>query len=100
MKIVEISGSGFKKTLKNVIQRRNRVESQVENKVKAILRDVRGKGDKAIFTGRFDRFDLSNKKIRVTRKEIEEPASQIDKETADSFNLAALSRVSAGRSNF
>ena len=91
MKIIAISHASFKREMKKLFERRSRLNEGVEKKVKTILKNVKEKGDKALFeyTRRFDHFDLSTKNIMITADQIASAVLPIERETADSFAYAA-----------
>jgi len=92
MKIIKASDPSFKKELKKVVERRNRFDEKVEGKVRSILKNIKQKGDKALFeyTKRFDGYIVSKKNIKITANQMDEAVLQIEKETVDCFKLVAL----------
>lgn len=91
MKIITTTHPVFRKEMKRVGERRVRLDGAVEKKVKLILKNVRERGDRALFeyTKKFDHFNLRTKNLKIGAEEIEKAVSHIQKETVDSFTLAA-----------
>ncbi len=71
-------------------KRREFVCSQVEDKVKEIVENVRRCGDKAVFeyTRIFDQFDLGRDDLKFSTDEIERSASLCKKEVCDALKLS------------
>ncbi|MCR4721593.1 MAG: histidinol dehydrogenase [Lachnospiraceae bacterium] len=74
MKIVKLDESSKKNLLKELLKRSPGQYREYEDKVAAIVEDVRDRGDEAVFeyTKKFDGFDLSPENILVTQAEIDE----------------------------
>ena len=74
MKIIKLDESSKKEILRNLIKRSPGQYREYEDKVAAIVGDVRERGDEAIFeyTKKFDGFDLSPANILVTQAEIDD----------------------------
>jgi len=62
----------------------------VEQAVRAIISDVRARGDRALveLTKKFDRLDLDQVGMRVTAAEIDAAAAQCDRKALDALSLA------------
>ncbi len=82
MRITALSADSRKNLLDELIKRSpNHYEAYTEQ-VNAILKEVKEKGDEALFsfTERFDGVTLTKDTLRVTKEEIEEAYAQIDPE--------------------
>ena len=66
------------------------VSEDVDQAVRAIIEDVRARGDQAVldYTARFDRMQLAADGLRVTAQEIEAAVAQCDARTLDALRLA------------
>lgn len=80
MRIVKLTEECKKDILKNLLKRSTGNYTQYEETVAQILDDVKKNGDKAIFeyTKKFDKFDLNELNIKVTREEIDAAYKEID----------------------
>lgn len=78
-----------KKTWLSKLARPEADSKEIEKTVKAILKNVKEKGDKAIkkYTEEFDGVKL--KSLLVTREEIKEAESQVSKELKEAIDVAA-----------
>ncbi|HMB46697.1 MAG TPA: histidinol dehydrogenase [Afifellaceae bacterium] len=67
------------------------VSEDVDQIVRDILADVRARGDEAVIelTRRFDRFELTAERMRISRDEIAEAVSQCAARELDALKLAA-----------
>jgi len=67
------------------------VSEDVNAVVRAIIDDVRARGDQALidYSGRFDGIDLAKVGIRVTEAEIDTAFSETDRKVIDALKLAA-----------
>ena len=74
MRIVKLDENSKKNVLENMLKRSPNNYGDFQDKVDAILKDVKEKGDEALFeyTKKFDGFDLNADNIVVTDEEIEE----------------------------
>ncbi len=82
MRIVKLNAENRKDILSALLKRSTANYTEFEEKVAVILKDVREKGDEALFsyTQKFDGFDLNEGNIRVTDAEIKEAFSKVDEE--------------------
>jgi histidinol dehydrogenase len=83
MKILRTNTREADRIIKKIVNRRILLENKkLEGKVKEIIEDVRKKGNQALlkYTKKFDGVFLSVKRLRVSRKEIEEAQKLVDKE--------------------
>ncbi|MDO8427406.1 MAG: histidinol dehydrogenase [Deltaproteobacteria bacterium] len=90
MRIVESKDKSFAQTLSAVLQRGESDTSTVEVSVKAILDDVRARGDKAVieYTKRFDRVDVKGA-LQVKEKEFNSALKAIPKKDLSIIELAS-----------
>ncbi|MBU4310022.1 histidinol dehydrogenase [bacterium] len=83
MKILRIGTKESKEKIEKILNRKTLLEDKrLEQKVKEIIEDVRRNGDQALlkYTRKFDRVLLTSKRLRVSRREIEEAKRLIDKD--------------------
>jgi len=82
MRIVEINESNKRDILKNLLKRSTGSYPEYEKTVAEIIENVKANGDLALFeyTLKFDKFQLTKENIKVTRAEIDEAYSLMDKE--------------------
>ena len=83
MRTVKLTKETKDELLGNLLKRNPGNYTEYENTVNEIINNVRENGDKALFdyTLKFDKFDVNEKTIKVTRQEIEEAY----KELSDDF---------------
>ncbi len=81
MRIVKLDENSKKNVLENMLKRSPNNYVDFQDKVDAILKDVKEKGDEALFeyTKKFDGFDLNADNIVVTDEEIEEAYKEVEK---------------------
>ena len=79
MRIVKLDENSKKNVLENMLKRSPNNYGDFQDKVDAILKDVKEKGDEALFeyTKKFDGFDLNADNIVVTDEEIEEAYKEV-----------------------
>ncbi len=72
MKIYDITPETIKEFEKKLAARSLTVNSEYEEKVSGILKDVAARGDEAVFeyTARFDKWDIGRENMKVTEDEI------------------------------
>lgn len=82
MRIIKLTNETKNDVLDSLLKRSPHSYKEYEDKVNAILNDVRENRDKAVFayTEKFDNFKLTPDNIFVTRDEIEEAYKEIDDE--------------------
>lgn len=80
MRIIELNDESKNNLLDSLLKRSPASYTQYEDRVNAIISDVRERGDEALFdyTLKFDGFELNAENIRVTEKEIEDAINEID----------------------
>ncbi|MBQ8940966.1 MAG: histidinol dehydrogenase [Firmicutes bacterium] len=93
IKIMEYSDAEGKKLVEALLSRSQLEYGNVQETVNDILADIRKNGDKALFeyTKRFDKADINADNLVVTKEEIKEAYTQVDKE------LIAVIEKSAAR---
>ena len=80
MRIEKLNQTTKKNLLEDLLKRSPNSYEMYEEQVKAILDNVKKRGDEALFeyTKKFDGAELSADNIRVTQAEIQEALSQVD----------------------
>ncbi len=91
MKIVKLTLESIQEITSSLLKRSPSQYTQYEDTVNEILKNIRENSDKALFeyTAKFDGFTLTPENIRVTKEEIEEAYSKLDKEYIDVIRQAA-----------
>ena len=92
MRKVILSEDTKKDILENLLKRSPNSYGKFEASVAAILADVKEKGDEAVFdyTKRFDGADINAANIIVTKEEIDEAYSLVDKQLVDVIRKAIV----------
>jgi histidinol dehydrogenase len=82
---------GFEKRFLRLLAAKRETEADVDAVVAEIIEDVATRGDAALidYSYRFDRVDLANGKLRLTRREIADGAAAAPFETVAALRLAA-----------
>lgn len=82
MRIVKLNEDTRKDILNNLLKRSPNNYGEYAATVEAIVNDVRDNKDKALFnyTKKFDKADITEANIRVTKEEIDEAYEQVDAE--------------------
>ncbi|SSC65421.1 histidinol dehydrogenase [Ciceribacter selenitireducens] len=85
------AAEGFGETFAAFLTTKREVSDDVNDVVKAIIADVRARGDAALadYSLRFDGIDFSDVPMRVTPAEIDEAAAKVAPEVMDALRLAA-----------
>ena len=85
------AAEGFGETFAAFLTTKREVSDDVNDVVKAIIADVRARGDAALadYSLRFDGIDFSDVPMRVTSAEIDEAAAKVAPEVMDALRLAA-----------
>ena len=80
----------FEARFRDFLGMKREVSEEVDVAVRAIIAEVRAKGDAALvaFTQTFDRFDVSAKGLRIGADEIATAVTNADKETVAALTLA------------
>ena len=82
MKLVTLTQETKKDLLNHLLKRSPNNYGAFEERVQAIIQEVRVKGDEALFayTKQFDKVELTAETIRVTPEEIEEAYREVEKD--------------------
>jgi histidinol dehydrogenase len=80
----------FDTSFERLLAMKRETAADVDETVRAIIADVRKRGDEALieYTERFDRVSLSADTLRVSEDEISQALAQADPETLDALELA------------
>ncbi len=80
----------FEARFKDLLAMKREVSEDVETTVRAIIDDVRRRGDDALidYTAKFDRLTLDARGLRITAEEVDAAMSQVDAETLAALELA------------
>ena len=91
MKRLDTLNARFEQDLANLLADRSSDERSVAEPVRAILADVRQRGDKALcdYTARFDRLTLPAEKLRISAEEIATQADLVPSDLMDALKTAA-----------
>ena len=91
MRIVKLTQDSKKDILNNMLKRSPNNYGTFEATVNEILNTVKANGDQAVFeyTKKFDRFDLNENNIRVTRQEIDEAYALLDPKLVEVIKKSA-----------
>ncbi|GBR12385.1 histidinol dehydrogenase [Gluconobacter frateurii] len=91
MKRLNTLNPGFENDFANLMADRSSEERSVAEPVRAILADVRTRGDEALcdYTARFDRLTLPADKLRISAEEIAREADRVPSELMDALKTAA-----------
>ncbi len=91
MRILKFSDPDFARQLQRIEQRADEVPGDVEETVKAIIADVRQRGDVALFelSAKFDQIDLTADNIEVSTAEIDSAMATVTPESLAALQLAA-----------
>lgn len=91
MQILKTSQKGFSAKFRKILSRSETLAKGVDEAVSLIIKNVRKKGDSALFhyTRRFDQFSLNAKNIEVTNNEIKAAYQQISQQDLNALEIAA-----------
>ncbi len=91
MQILKFSDANFAAEFRRIEQRAEAVPAEIETTVKAIIADVRQRGDQALFeyTAKFDRLELSAATLEVSAEEIDQALASVSAESLNALQLAA-----------
>ena len=91
MRRLATADPGFEAAFAALLAEARETGEMVGEAVRAIIADVRGRGDAALleYTRRFDRFDLAADRLRITAEEIDAAVAGIPRDLADALDLAA-----------
>ncbi len=92
MRIVKLTEESRKDLLQNLLKRSPQNYGEYEDRVAAIVENVRTAGDQALFsyTKKFDGAQISKENIRVTEKEIAEAYDQVEPSLVDVIRKALV----------
>lgn len=92
MRIVELNETTKNNLLEDLLKRSPNSYGEFESRVADILSNVKENGDKAVFeyTKAFDKADLNEENVRVTKAEIEEAYGLVDKELVEIIRKALV----------
>jgi histidinol dehydrogenase len=88
--LLDSASGDFEMRFSELLAAKREVSEDVDAAVRAIVDDVRARGDDALveFTQRFDRMDLREKGIRVSDDDIEAAIADVDTQTYDALRFA------------
>ena len=91
MRIIELNETSKKNLLKDLLKRSPSSYGSYEATVNEIIENVKENGNRAVFeyTKRFDKFDLNESNIRVTREEIENAYASVGDELIKVYRKSA-----------
>lgn len=91
IQLLRFADPGFEAAFRKIEERGENPPAGVEETVRAILADVRTRGDLALFdyTARFDRLELTAGTVAVTRDEIEQALAMVEADDLAALRLAA-----------
>ena len=91
MRIVTLSSDTKQNILSDLLKRSPDNYSQYENTVNEIIEAVKTRGDQALFeyTRKFDKYELSADRIKVTPEEIAEAYEKLDDSLIEVMKKAA-----------
>ncbi|HHT96626.1 MAG TPA: histidinol dehydrogenase [Clostridiales bacterium] len=80
MRIIELSNENKKNILNDLLKRSPNQYTNYENAVNNIVKEVRDRGDEAIFsfTLKFDKANINQANIKVTKEEIDEAYTKVE----------------------
>jgi histidinol dehydrogenase len=91
VKIIKYSDADFKSALEEIIHRSNTDLTGHDDTVREILNGIRREGDSALldYTRRFDRYDLTPDRLKVTCEEISEAYGKVNEAEIEALKQAA-----------
>ena len=91
MRIIELNETSKKNLLKDLLKRSPSSYGSYEATVNEIIENVKENGNRAVFeyTKKFDKFDLNESNIRVTREEIENTYASVGDELIKVYRKSA-----------
>lgn len=91
MKRLNTLNAGFENDFASLMADRSSEERSVAEPVRAILADVRARGDEALcdYTARFDRLTLPADKLRISAEEIAREADRVPADLMEALKMAA-----------
>jgi histidinol dehydrogenase len=84
------TAAGFEAQFASLLAQKREVSADVDNAVRAIIADVRARGDEALIelSRKFDHVDLAKLGIRITKEEIDTAMAQCSAETLAALEFA------------
>ncbi|MEE9505204.1 MAG: histidinol dehydrogenase, partial [Thermodesulfobacteriota bacterium] len=91
LKVLRTKDADFEEEFKKILFRREEVSAEIEKLVKDILRDVKKRGDQALFeyTEKYDQTKLDSVSVVVSGEEIEKAYDKVTTQEIDALRLAA-----------
>ncbi len=91
VKIIKYSDADFQSALEKIVHRSNTDLACHDDTVREILNGIRREGDSALleYTRRFDRYDLTPDRLKVTREEISEAYGKVNEVEIEALKQAA-----------
>ncbi len=91
VKIIKYSDADFESALEKIVHRSNTDLASHDDTVREILNGIRHEGDSALleYTRRFDRYDLTPDRLKVTREEISEAYGKVNEAEIEALKQAA-----------
>ena len=89
--ILKYNDEEGKKLIEGLLSRSQLEYGDVQEKVNAIIADIKANGDKALFeyTKKFDKFDVNADNILVTEEEVKEAYTKVDPELIEVIKKSA-----------
>ena len=87
---LEYTQADFETRFEALLGQKREASHDVSSAVRAILDEVRARGDEAVFeyTAKFDRMDLTPDTVRISSDELEKATAEVDAETLAALQLA------------
>ena len=91
LKVLRTTDADFEEEFRKILFRREEVSAEIEKLVKDILRDVKERGDQALFeyTEKYDQTKLDSVSVVVSGEEIEKAYDKVTTQEIDALRLAA-----------
>ena len=91
LKVLRTTDADFEEEFRKILFRREEVSAEIEKLVKDILRDVKERGDQALFeyTEKYDQTKLDSVSVVVSGEEIEKAYDKVSTQEIDALRLAA-----------
>jgi histidinol dehydrogenase len=91
IRLLRFSDPGFDAAIRTICARGDAPPEGVAETVRAILADVRERGDEALceYTARFDRLELAPAGLEIQPAEVEQALTKVDTATLETLRLAA-----------
>jgi histidinol dehydrogenase len=88
--LLDAGAPDFEARFSALLAQKRETSEDVDNSVRAIIGDVRARGDVALcdLTRKFDRFDITPAKLRITEAEVAAAWKACDAETLEALHLA------------